>query len=124
MFIGIYTLEESLSVKGYFAACAIFLSMSAFRFEKVIRDNLEDGFESRKRNTSAFTFLAWSSFALALLGMSIGLLIWISCFPSKDIPVTALFLTMFSFVLQKQFVITTMTTRSPCAACTCSVPFK
>ncbi|MBA2942831.1 hypothetical protein HZF08_31655 [Paenibacillus sp. CGMCC 1.16610] len=60
MFIGIYTLEESLSVKGYFAVCALFLTMSAFVLQKVIRDNLEDSYDSRKRNTSAFTFLAWS----------------------------------------------------------------
>ena len=56
MFIGIYTLEESLSVKGYFAVCALFLTMSAFVLQKVIRDNLEDGYGSRKRNTAAFTF--------------------------------------------------------------------
>jgi uncharacterized membrane protein YiaA len=69
MFIGIYTLEESLSVKGYYAVCALFLTMSSFVLQKVVRDNLEDGYGIRKRNTAAFTFMAWSSFALALLGM-------------------------------------------------------
>jgi uncharacterized membrane protein YiaA len=102
MFIGIYTLEESLSVKGYFAVCALFLTMSAFVLQKVIRDNLEDGYESRKRNTSAFTFLAWSSFALALLGMFIGIINLEQLLSVKGYyAVTALFLTMSSFVLQK-----------------------
>lgn len=102
MFIGIYTLEESLSVKGYFAVCALFLTMSAFVLQKVIRDNLEDGFDARKRNTSAFTFLAWSSFALALLGMFIGIINLEQLLSVKGYyAVTALFLTMSSFVLQK-----------------------
>ncbi|MEB4798059.1 YiaA/YiaB family inner membrane protein [Paenibacillus chondroitinus] len=102
MFIGIYTLEESLSVKGYFAVCALFLTMSAFVLQKVIRDNLEDSYDSRKRNTSAFTFLAWSSFALALLGMFIGIINLEQLLSVKGYyAVTALFLTMSSFVLQK-----------------------
>ncbi|WP_246302660.1 YiaA/YiaB family inner membrane protein [Paenibacillus plantarum] len=76
--------------------------MSAFVLQKVIRDNLEDGYESRKRNTSAFTFLAWSSFALALLGMFIGIINLDQILSVKGYyAVTALFLTMSSFVLQK-----------------------
>ncbi|MDR6882883.1 putative membrane protein YiaA [Bacillus sp. 3255] len=102
MFIGIYTLDESLSVKGYFAVCALFLTMSAFVLQKVIRDNLEDSFDARKRNTSAFTFMAWSSFALALLGMFIGIINLEQLLSVKGYyAVTALFLTMSSFVLQK-----------------------
>lgn len=42
MFIGIYTLEEPLSVKGYYAVAALFLTMSAFVLQKTIRDNQED----------------------------------------------------------------------------------
>ncbi|MBD0382533.1 hypothetical protein ICC18_20655 [Paenibacillus sp. WST5] len=102
MFIGIYTLEEALSVKGYYAVCALFLTMSAFVLQKVVRDNMEDGYGSRKRNTTAFTFLAWSSFALALLGMFIGIINLQQPLSVKGYyAVTALFLTMSSFVLQK-----------------------
>lgn len=42
MFIGIYNLEESLSVKGYYAVSALFLIMSSFVLQKTIRDNQED----------------------------------------------------------------------------------
>ncbi|WP_438444953.1 YiaA/YiaB family inner membrane protein [Gorillibacterium sp. sgz5001074] len=42
MLIGIYTLEEPLSVKGYYAVTAMFLTMSAFVLQKTIRDNQED----------------------------------------------------------------------------------
>lgn len=42
MFIGIYTLEEPLFVKGYYAVSALFLTMSAFVLQKVVRDNQED----------------------------------------------------------------------------------
>ncbi|WP_279615848.1 YiaA/YiaB family inner membrane protein [Paenibacillus pectinilyticus] len=63
---------------------------------------MEDGYEARKRNTSAFTFLAWSSFALALLGMFIGIINLDQLLSVKGYyAVTALFLTMSSFVLQK-----------------------
>ncbi|MGO4271998.1 YiaA/YiaB family inner membrane protein [Paenibacillus sp. TAF58] len=63
---------------------------------------MEDGYGSRKRNTSAFTFLAWSSFALALLGMFIGIINLEQLLSVKGYyAVTALFLTMSSFVLQK-----------------------
>ncbi|WP_246069263.1 YiaA/YiaB family inner membrane protein [Paenibacillus chondroitinus] len=63
---------------------------------------MEDSYDSRKRNTSAFTFLAWSSFALALLGMFIGIINLEQLLSVKGYyAVTALFLTMSSFVLQK-----------------------
>jgi hypothetical protein len=42
MFIGIYTLDASLPVKGYYAVTALFLVMSAFVLQKTIRDNAED----------------------------------------------------------------------------------
>jgi len=102
MFIGIYTLDQVLSVKGYYAVTALFLTMSAFVLQKVVRDNLEDNYNGRKRNTSAFTFLAWSSFGLALLGMFIGIINLDEPLSVKGFyAVTALFLTMSSFVLQK-----------------------
>ena len=41
-FVGIYYLEESLSVKGYYAVCGFFLVMSSFVLQKTIRDNDED----------------------------------------------------------------------------------
>ena len=42
MFIGIYTLDASLPVKGYYSVTALFLVMSAFVLQKTIRDNQED----------------------------------------------------------------------------------
>ncbi|MGD8190447.1 YiaA/YiaB family inner membrane protein [Brevibacillus ginsengisoli] len=42
MFIGIYTLEASLPVKGYYAVTTFFLIMSCFVLQKTIRDNQED----------------------------------------------------------------------------------
>lgn len=42
MFIGIYTLDASLPVKGYYAVTALFLVMSSFVLQKTIRDNQED----------------------------------------------------------------------------------
>ncbi|MCD1258630.1 hypothetical protein B5M42_007260 [Paenibacillus athensensis] len=102
MFIGIYTLEESLSVKGYYAVCALFLTMASFVLQKVVRDNQEDREEARKRNTAAFTFLAWAAFVCAFLGMFIGVVNLEQPLSVKGYyAVTALFLTMSSFVLQK-----------------------
>ncbi len=102
MFIGIYTLDEVLSVKGYYAVTALFLTMSSFVLQKVVRDNMEDSNNGRKRNTPSFTFLAWSSFGLALLGMFIGIINLEEPLSVKGYyAVTALFLTMSSFVLQK-----------------------
>lgn len=49
MFIGIYTLDEPLSVKGYYAVTAAFLTMSAFVLQKTIRDNQEDDEASEYR---------------------------------------------------------------------------
>lgn len=42
MFIGIYTLDADLPVKGYYAVTALFLIMSSFVLQKTIRDNQED----------------------------------------------------------------------------------
>ncbi|MGG2093999.1 YiaA/YiaB family inner membrane protein [Bacillus sp. S13(2024)] len=42
MLIGIYTLEEPLSVKGYYLLGTLFLTMSCFVLQKTIRDNEED----------------------------------------------------------------------------------
>ncbi|WP_019243531.1 MULTISPECIES: YiaA/YiaB family inner membrane protein [Bacillus] len=40
-YIGIYNLQESLSVKGYYAVSGAFLIMSSFVLQKTIRDNHE-----------------------------------------------------------------------------------
>lgn len=102
MYIGIYTLEEPLSVKGYYAVCAMFLTMSSFVLQKTIRDNQEDAEAFRKRNTGAFTFLAWTSFISALLGTFIGIYNLNQPLSVQGYyAVTALFLTMSAFVLQK-----------------------
>lgn len=102
MFIGIYTLDEVLSVKGYYAITALFLTMSSFVLQKVVRDNMEDEHDGKKRNTPAFTFLAWIAFTAALLGMFIGIYTLDQNLSVKGYyAVTALFLTMSSFVLQK-----------------------
>lgn len=102
MFIGIYTLQESLSVKGYYAVSALYLTMAAFVLQKTIRDNQEDEESHRKRNTGAFTFLAWAAFVTALLAMFIGIYNLEQPLSVKGYyAVTALFLTMSAFVLQK-----------------------
>ncbi|KGE19631.1 YiaA/YiaB family inner membrane protein [Paenibacillus wynnii] len=43
-YIGLYTLEEPLYVKGYYAIAAAFLIVSCFVLQKTIRDNEEDDF--------------------------------------------------------------------------------
>ena len=48
MFIGIYTLDASLPVKGYYAVGTLYLTMSAFVLQKTIRDNEEDTAHERK----------------------------------------------------------------------------
>lgn len=48
-YIGLWYLEEPLSVKGYYAVTAAFLVMSSFVLQKVIRDNAED--EEFERHT-------------------------------------------------------------------------
>jgi hypothetical protein len=102
MFIGIYTLEEDLSVKGYYAVAALYLTMSAFVLQKTIRDNQEDEYTGKKRNTGAFNFLAWAAFATALIAMFIGIYNLNQPLSVQGYyAVTALFLTMSSFVLQK-----------------------
>nr|WP_281287016.1 YiaA/YiaB family inner membrane protein [Paenibacillus hemerocallicola] len=42
MFIGIYNLNQPLSVQGYYAVTALFLTMSSFVLQKTVRDNKED----------------------------------------------------------------------------------
>ncbi|WP_268796025.1 YiaA/YiaB family inner membrane protein [Paenibacillus sp. Soil787] len=42
MFIGIINLEQLLSVKGYYAVTALFLTMSSFVLQKTVRDNNDD----------------------------------------------------------------------------------
>ncbi|NOU92448.1 hypothetical protein GC093_04255 [Paenibacillus sp. LMG 31456] len=78
-FIGIWTLDQILSVKGYYAVCGVLIIISAFVLQKVIRDNDEDHFirehdyNHRMRNTPAFTFMAWGGFILAILFEYVGL---------------------------------------------------
>ena len=78
-FIGIYNLEQPLSVQGYYAVTAILIVITAFVLQKVIRDNDEDHYlkeanpTHRMRNTPAFTFLAWSGFLLGVCFEYVGL---------------------------------------------------
>ncbi len=78
-FIGIYTLKQPLSVQGYYAVTGILLIITSFLLQKVARDNDEDKFLKeynpgyRNRNTSAFTFMAWGGFILAILAQYIGI---------------------------------------------------
>lgn len=50
MLIGIYTLKETLSVKGYYLMGTFFLMMSSFVLQKVVRDNAEDDEKERRLN--------------------------------------------------------------------------
>lgn len=102
MFIGIYTLEESLSVKGYYAVAAMYLTMSAFVLQKTIRDNQDDAASGKRRTTVAFTFLSWVAFATSLAAIFIGITNLNQPLSVKGYyAVCTLFLTMSSFVLQK-----------------------
>lgn len=97
-YIGIYNLQEPLSVKGYYAVSAAFLIMSSFVLQKTIRDNQTE----ERRNTSAFTMLAWISFVAALISQYIGVYYLDQPLSVKGYyAVTAAFLVMSSFVLQK-----------------------
>lgn len=107
-FGGIYTLKQPLSVRGYYAAVAILLIITAFVLQKVIRDNDEDGFlrehniHHRKRNTSAFTFLSWVGFLLAILFEFVGLSTLEEPFYVVGYyAIAAAFLIVTSLVLQK-----------------------
>lgn len=78
-FVGIYTLKQPLSVQGYYAAVGVLIIITSFVLQKVIRDNDEDRYlmerdpGHRRRNTSAFTFLAWAGFILSVAFEYIGL---------------------------------------------------
>ncbi|BBH24148.1 hypothetical protein Back11_54930 [Paenibacillus baekrokdamisoli] len=78
-FIGIYNLKQPLSVQGYYAVTGVLLIITSFLLQKVARDNDEDKYlkehnsSYRSRNTSAFTFMAWGGFLLAILAEYIGL---------------------------------------------------
>jgi uncharacterized membrane protein YiaA len=78
-FIGIWTLDQALSVQGYYAVCGVLIIICSFVLQKVVRDNEEDRYireydhTHRMRNTSAFTFMAWGGFCLAIMFEYIGL---------------------------------------------------
>lgn len=78
-FIGIYTLNQTLSVQGYYAVTGVLLIITSFLLQKVARDNDEDKFLKeqnpyyRNRNTAAFSFLAWAGFIIAILAQYIGI---------------------------------------------------
>lgn len=48
-YIGIWYLEEPLSVKGYYAVTAAFLVMASIVLQKTIRDNQEDDDANQER---------------------------------------------------------------------------
>jgi hypothetical protein len=102
-FVGLYTLEEPLSVQGYYAVTAILLIMSSFSLQKVIRDNQEDDFNGvKQRNTPAYTFLIWASFVLAAGFEFIGIVNLKQPLSVQGYyAVTGAFLIMSSFALQK-----------------------
>lgn len=78
-FVGIYNLDQPLSVQGYYAVSAVLLIITSFLVQKVIRDNDEDhylkeiNYTHRMRNTPAFSFLAWAGFLLGVLFYYVGL---------------------------------------------------
>lgn len=107
-FVGIYTLKQPLSVQGYYAVCGVLIIISAFMLQKVVRDNDEDQYlldnnpKHRRRNTSAFTFLAWAGFVLSVLFEYIGLYTLEEPMYVKGYyAIAAAFLIVSCFVLQK-----------------------
>lgn len=107
-FIGVYTLNQPLSVKGYYAVTGVLIIISAFVLQKVIRDNDEDAFlqqsnfNHRRRNTTAFTFMSWGGFILAILFEYFGLYTLEEPFYVKGYyAIAAAFLIVSCLVLQK-----------------------
>jgi hypothetical protein len=107
-FIGVYTLNQPLSVQGYYAVTGVLIIISAFVLQKVIRDNDEDAFlqqsnfNHRRRNTAAFTFMSWGGFILAILFEYIGLYTLEEPFYVKGYyAIAAAFLIVSCLVLQK-----------------------
>ncbi|MDZ5471223.1 YiaA/YiaB family inner membrane protein [Bacillus sp. 31A1R] len=47
-FVGIYNMDAPLVEKGYYSVCSLFLIMSSFVLQKVVRDNQEDDDGIRK----------------------------------------------------------------------------
>jgi uncharacterized membrane protein YiaA len=47
-YVGIYNLDEPLSVKGYYAVTGLCLLMSAIVLQKTVRDNQEDADEAAR----------------------------------------------------------------------------
>lgn len=78
-FIGIYTLKQPMSVQGYYAVTGVLLIITSFLLQKIARDNDEDQYLKdynpghKSRNTSAFTFMAWAGFIIAILAQYIGI---------------------------------------------------
>lgn len=107
-FIGVYTLEQPLSVQGYYGVTGVLIIVSAFVLQKVIRDNDEDAFlqqyspNHRRRNTAAFTFMSWGGFILAVLFEYVGLYTLEEPFYVKGYyAIAAAFLIVSCLVLQK-----------------------
>lgn len=107
-FVGIYTLEQQLSVRGYYAAVGVLLILSSFVLQKVIRDNDEDNYlreqnpNHRRRNTTAFTFMAWAGFLIAVLFEYIGIAtLEEPLFVKGYYAISAAFLIVACLVLQK-----------------------
>lgn len=107
-FGGIYSLEQPLSVRGFYAAVAILIIITSFVLQKVIRDNDEDNYlreqnyQHRKRNTSAFTFLSWIGFVIAIVFEFVGLSTLEEPFYVVGYyAIAAAFLIVTSLVLQK-----------------------
>lgn len=107
-FIGIYTLNQPLSVQGYYAVTGILLIITSFTLQKLARDNDEDKFlkeqnpSYRNRNTPAFTFMAWIGFIIAVLSQYIGLYTLEEPFYVKGYyAIAGAFLIVACLVLQK-----------------------
>jgi hypothetical protein len=107
-FIGIYTLKQPLSVQGYYAVTGVLLMITSFVLQKVSRDNDEDKYlqeqnpSYRKRNTSAFTFMAWAGFILAIVAEYVGVYTLEEPFSVKGYyAIAGAFLIVTCLVLQK-----------------------
>ncbi|RXZ80814.1 hypothetical protein EBB07_17460 [Paenibacillaceae bacterium] len=107
-FFGVYTLKQPLSVQGYYAVTGVLLIITSFLLQKIARDNDEDKFlkESnpghRNRNTSAFSFLAWAGFVIAVAAQFIGIATLEEPFYVKGYyAIAAAFLIVSCLVLQK-----------------------
>jgi uncharacterized membrane protein YiaA len=77
--LGVYNADWELNIKGYYLLCMVLITMTCIVVQKVVRDNTEDreiqleNPKYRKRNTGAFTGMAFAGLIIGYGMFAIGL---------------------------------------------------